>query len=158
MGLRHPEELNSCRRRYVHSAKLIFSDGEWSCCFLWHSMLRLGVNFSAYYILAGAIETEFGTRRALAPSAVPCATPYFGATLAYCRHAHAAISDQGADDGRHLDGRSKHLLIAHKHFIYAMLICYALLIGLFLSCWVTPRTCLISNWFVEQRPSEGYDL
>ncbi|MNC46732.1 hypothetical protein D3C75_957610 [compost metagenome] len=121
-------------------------------------MLRLGVNFSAYYILAGAIETEFGTRRALAPSAVPCATPYFGATLAYCRHAHAAISDQGADDGRHLDGRSKHLLIAHKHFIYAMLICYALLIGLFLSCWVTPRTCLISNWFVEQRPSEGYDL
>lgn len=112
----------------------------------------LGVNFGSYGALVGAIETEFGTSRALASAGSSVLTlsmgllsPFAGALMS--RFPIKLLMMAGA-----LASAAGYLLIAHVHSVYAMLACYGLLIGPgFCLVGIIPCTNIVSNWFVSGR-------
>lgn len=112
----------------------------------------LGINFGSYGVLVGAIQTEFGTSRAWAASGTSILTlamgllsPVAGALM--LRFPIKLLMMVGA-----LMSAAGYLTIAYVHSIYAMLACYALLIGPgFCLVGIIPCTSIISNWFVDQR-------
>ena len=112
----------------------------------------LGINFTAYGALVGAIQGEFQTSRALAsagPSVLNLAmgllAPMAGALMR--RVPLRTVMIAGA-----LMNAGGYFIITQVHSIYLMLACYALLIGPgFCLIGVIPCTTIISNWFVEGR-------
>ena len=112
----------------------------------------LGINFGSYGALVDAIQKAFGTTRALASAgssvltlAMGLLSPLAGALM--LRFPIRLLMMAGA-----LFSAAGYLLMAHVQSIYAMLACYALLIGPgFCLIGVIPCTHVVSNWFISER-------
>ena len=112
----------------------------------------LGINFTAYGALVEAIQREYATSRALASAGPSVLTLTMGLLAPFVGTIIRRVSLKAVMIAGAVMNAGGYLLITQLHSIYAMLACYAFLIGPgFCLIGVIPCTTVVSNWFIEGR-------